>query len=143
MNPSGPRERARWLLLHEAAGAQNPRDFAAAAECVFVKLRGELSRLIGAGGVGALAARALRLAQRDFPQLDEVEGPEGCFTGLVEALEGRSAAEAEAASLAVIEQFLGLLVSLVGEELAMGPVHRQWPGIASGDAASGTTEGDV
>jgi hypothetical protein len=140
MTPSEPHERARRLLLHEATGAEDPRDIAAAAERVCAKLRDELTLLIGAGGVGALASRALRLARREFPHLDGVEGPDGCYTGLVEALEGCSAAEAQAASSAVIENFLGLLVSLVGEELAMTPVRRLWPGIAGGDWASGPTE---
>jgi hypothetical protein len=136
----GARERARRLLLHEAAGAEDPRDVAAAAERVCAKLRDELTHLIGAGGVGALASRALSLARREFPHLDGVEGPDGCYTGLVAALEGCGTTEAEAAGLAVIEHFLGLLVSLVGEDLGMTPVHRLWPGIAGGDAASSPTE---
>jgi hypothetical protein len=146
MTSTGARERARRLLLHEAAGARGPRDVAAAAERVCGKLRGELTGLIGAGGVGALASRALRLAQRDFPQLDGVAGPnghDGCYAGLVAALEGRSATEAEAAGVAVIEHFLGLLVSLVGEDLAMTPLLRLWPGIVGGDAAPGPTERDL
>jgi hypothetical protein len=36
----------------------------------------------------------------------------------------------------VIETFLGLMVSLVGENLGLRPVRKLWPEVASGDAGS-------
>lgn len=139
MTSSDARERARRLLLHEAAGTHDPRGLATAAERVCDRLREELTGLIGAGGVEALIGRALAQAQRDFPQLNGVEArPDTCFTGLPEALNGTSAEEAEAATTAVIERFLDLLVSLVGEDLGLRPVRKLWPGIALDEAGPGS-----
>jgi hypothetical protein len=133
MNQPDARERARLLLLHEAGGARDAAGLAAAAERVCRKLRDELTGLIGAGGVGALAGRALRLAQQRHPHLNGVHtDPEACFRGLAAALEGINATEAEAAGTAVIETFLALLVSLVGEDLGLRPVGKLWPEVASG-----------
>ena len=141
--PLQAREHARRLLRHEAAGAHDPRGLARAVQCVCSKLRGELTGLIGDGGVTALGGRALSLARREYPLLRPVEaGPDMCYTGLPEALEAAGAAEAEAASAALIEHFLGLLVLLVGEDLGLRPVHKLWPEGAVGDAPSGPTEKD-
>jgi hypothetical protein len=137
MTQPDARERARLLLLHEAAGARDAAGLAAAAERVCLRLRDELSGLIGAGGVNALAGRALRLAQQRHPRLNGVRpGAEECFHGLAAALGGTDAAEAEAAGATVIETFLGLMVSLVGEDLGLRPVRKLWPEVASGDGGS-------
>jgi hypothetical protein len=139
--PDAP-ERARLLLLHEAAGARDAAGLAAAAERVCLRLRDELSGLIGAGGVNALAGRALRLAQQRHPPLSGVQtGPQACFHGLAAVLEGIDAAEAEAAGAAVIETFLALMVSLVGEDLGLRPVRKLWPEVASGDWGPTSTRG--
>jgi hypothetical protein len=137
MNQPDARERARLLLLHEAAGARDAAGLAAAAERVCMKLRDELTGLIGEGGVGALAGRALTLARQRHPHLNGVQtDPKACFHGLAAALDGTDAAEAEAAGATVIETFLGLMVSLVGEDLALRPVRKLWPEGASGDGRS-------
>lgn len=116
---------------------------AAATERVCIKLRDELTGLIGGGGVRALAGRALSLAQRGHPRLTKVEiGSATCFEGLAAALEGSSADEVEAAGTAMIENFLGLLVSLMGEDLALRPVHKLWPAAIHGDAAPDFDERD-
>ena len=141
--PPQTREHVRRLLRHEAGRADDPRELGVAAQRAFSKLRGELTGLIGAGGVTALGGRALSLVQRDFPLLSAVEARlDLCFTGLPEALEGVPAAEAEAASAALIEHFLGLLIALVGDELGLRPVHKLWPEDAVVDASSGATEKD-
>jgi hypothetical protein len=36
----------------------------------------------------------------------------------------------------VIETFLALMVSLVGEDLGLRPVRKLWPEVASGDGGS-------
>lgn len=137
-------ERARLLLLHEAGGARDAPSLAAATERVCGKLRDELTGLIGEGGVRALAGRALNLARRGHPRLDRGEtGPDTCFDGLAAALDGSSADEAEAAGAAMIESFLGLLVSLVGEDLALLPVRKLWPTLTAQDAASDFDKRDL
>lgn len=119
----------RRLLLQEAEGTRDPRAVAAATERVFAGLRGELGMLIGAGGVGALVGRALSLARRESALLEGVQAhPDGSLTGLAEALASAPAPDAEAAGAALIDHFLGLLVSLMGEDVGLRPVRRRWPG---------------
>ena len=122
--------RGRRLLEAEGNGRDDPRAVAAAVERVFATLRKELSALIGPGGVGALVGRALSLARRESPLLDGVQAhPDGPFTGLAEALGSASASDAEAAGAALIDHFLGLLVSLMGEDVGLRPVRRRWPSV--------------
>ena len=122
--------RGSRLLLHDADRTQEPQAVAAAAERVLTGLRDELSDLIGAGGVAALAGRALHLAQRESALLEGVQTlPDGSFTGLAEALRSAEAPAAEAAGAALIDQYLGLLVALMGEDVGLRPVRRRWPGV--------------
>ena len=125
--------RGRGLLLHESGGSHDPQALAVSAERVLARLREALSELIGTAGVGALVGHALRRAQRSAPLLEGVEvRPDGTLTGLTNALGSGSAPEAEAAGAAVIDQFLTLLVSLMGEDVGLRPVRRLWPGLDLG-----------
>jgi hypothetical protein len=142
MTSSDVRERARRLLLHEAA-TRDARGYAGTAERVWGKLRDELTGLVGSGGVAALLSRSLVLAQRDFPQLGVVvTRPDLPLAGLADALNGTRAAESEAVCTALIEQLLGLLVSLMGEDLGLRPVRKLWPGIDFAEEDPGSTERD-
>lgn len=132
--------RGRALLRRESGGTGDPQAVAAAAELVCARLVEALGELIGKGGVGALLGHALRLAQRSAPLLEGVEArPDGTLTGLTEALISSSAPEAEAAAAAVIDHFLALLVSLMGEDVGLRPVRRLWPGLDLGVDFDGRT----
>lgn len=118
----------RRLLRHESGGTGDPQAVAAAAELVFARLREAFGELIGAVGIGALYGHALRRAQLSVPLLEGVEArSDGTLTGLTKALGSGTAPEAEAAGAAVIDHFLALLVSLMGEDVGLRPVRRQWP----------------
>lgn len=120
------------VLRHEAGGARDPESLAAGVDRACRKLSAELETLVGRGGVAALLGRAANLARREFPFLDgvrlQMEGPVS-FDGLRESLQGRSAAEAEAAGAALLAHLLGLLVNLVGQELGLRPVTNVWPNV--------------
>lgn len=135
----------RRLLQHEAGGARDPASLAAAVERACRKLSGELETLVGRGGVAALLGRAVNLAKREFAFLSAVrlqmDGPVA-LDGLGESLQGRSAAEAEAASVTLLAHLLGLLVNLVGEDLGLRPVMNVWSNVLpeAGPPASRETE---
>jgi hypothetical protein len=130
---TGGYARGRGLLRHESGGTGDPQAVGAAAERVCDALRRELSELIGTGGVGALCARALTQAQQRAPLLERVEArPDGTLPGLAQALGSGSAPEAEDAGAAVIDHFLALLASLMGEDVGLRPVRRLWPGMDLG-----------
>jgi hypothetical protein len=133
-------ELARRIIEEEAGGSSDPPASAAAVEAACRRLTDHLVDLLGSGGVTALLRRALRLAQREQPVLAPVAmggEPDGCFSGLAESLAGSTEEEAAAASASVLTHMLGLLVTLLGEELGMKPIRKLWPRATS---ARGTDE---
>lgn len=135
----------RRLLQHEAGGAQDAASLAAAVEGACQKLSGELETLVGRGGVAALLARAVNLTKREFPFLAGVRlqaGARPSFEALYESLQGRSPAEADAASVALLANLVGLLVNLLGEDLGLRPVVSVWPGLIPGAGPPALTESE-
>ncbi|HET9949241.1 MAG TPA: hypothetical protein VFQ22_09995 [Longimicrobiales bacterium] len=127
--PSPPARGTR-LLLYEVGDPGDAAAVAAAVDLVVGRLCAELGRFIGQGGVAALAGRALSRAQRESPLLDGVRAqPEGRVSGLVEALGSAPAPEAVAAGTLLIDHLIGLLVSLMGEDVGLRPVRRLWPAV--------------
>jgi hypothetical protein len=123
-------ELARRIVEQEADGSNDPAASAAAVDTACRQLRDHLVDLLGSGGVSALLRRALHLAQREQPLLAPVAvsgEPDGCFSGLTESLAARTESEATAAAATVLAHVLGLLVTLLGEDLGMKPVHKLWP----------------
>lgn len=123
---------ARRLLEHEAGGAGDADSLAAAVEGACRKLSDTLETLVGRGGVAALLGRAVSLAKREFPYLAAVrlraDAPLS-FDALRESLQGRTPAEAEAASICLLANLLGLLANLLGEDLGLRPVRSVWPNL--------------
>ena len=133
----------RRLLQHEAGGARDAASLAAAVEGACQKLSRELETLVGRGGVAALLGRAVNLTKREFPFLAGVrlqtDAPPS-FAALHESLQGRSPAEADAASVALLANLVGLLINLLGEELGLRPVVNVWPDVLSGAGPPASTE---
>jgi hypothetical protein len=122
----------RRLIQHEAGGARDAESLGTAIGAACLKLSGELETLVGRGGVAALLGRAVNLSKREFPFLGAVhvqlEAPVA-LDGLRDALQGCSPVDAEAASIALLANLVGLLVSLLGEELGLRPVTSVWPNL--------------
>lgn len=133
----------RRLLQHEAGGARDAASLAAAVEGACQKLSGELETLVGRGGVAALLGRAVNLTKREFPFLAGVrlrtDAPPS-FEALHESLQERSPEEADAASVALLANLVGLLVNLLGEDLGLRPVVNAWPDVLPGAVAPALTE---
>jgi hypothetical protein len=133
----------RRLLDHEAGGARDAAALATGVEGACRKLCGELETLVGRGGVGALLGRAVNLTRREFPFLADVSlqtDAAPSFEDLRESLRARGPAEAEAASVALLANLVGLLVDLLGEELGLRPVVNVWPTVLPGAGPSASTE---
>ncbi len=84
------------------------------------KLRRPLSHLAGPAGYSSLLARALTLAQREAPVLDDVRVT---ATGTLEGLEG----EAAQASVTLIAHLIELLTTFIGESLTLRLLRDIWP----------------
>jgi hypothetical protein len=122
-------ELVRRFLQFETGGARDAGAFAVAVERACQQLAGELTTLVGQGGVNALMGRAVNLAKRQYPFLDTVRPrvvPDVALVGLTEAFEGREPDEVEAAGAAVLGHLVRLLVNLVGEDLGLRPVRKAW-----------------
>ena len=121
-------ELARRLLSMEAAkrAETDPHE----AERVCEKLRLALTRFAGADGFLALMRRSLALARAEVPALEGVKlRPEGCFVGFEAALGGNGTE----AGAALTGHFLWLLVTFVGEPIALRLVSEAWPDVLIDD----------
>jgi len=115
-------ELARELLALEAAnraGSDSP-----AAEIVCAKLSASLTRFAGVDGFLALMRRSLALARREAASLSAVRlKPDGCFEGF----DALAQSDTDEAAASLIANFLWLLVTFVGEPLALRLVREVWP----------------
>lgn len=138
-----PREWAQKLLYHEANARQGVAELVEAADQVCVRLREQLSPLIGLEGMSAVLRRAVRMSQDDFEFLKGVEVPResnGCLKGLREGAQGRSPNEVRDGLVSVIGHTLWLLVTFVGRDLTLRQLRRMWPGVALESTSSSPEE---
>src|SRR5258708_6469502 len=124
MNTPSPSIRA-WaerLLAVEAANPSASESRTQVAVRVFERLRISLTRFVGADGFTALQRRALAMARTDAPSLRTVKlTAEGRPEGIEEADEdGESATE-------MIAHLLSLLITFIGESLALRLMHDAFP----------------
>jgi len=141
--PPVARTLARRMLLHEAGGRAEPAALAEAAGRAEARLRGRLAGLIGLTGYTILVARAVRLARAEVPALEGVAvdtgetGSDGSLHGVPAfARASGDAAVAEAGLSAILAHVIGLLITFIGEDLALRLVREAWPELASDQAAS-------
>jgi hypothetical protein len=134
---------ARRVLRHEAGGRAEPAALAEAAECADARLRGRLASLIGPTGYTVLVARAVRLAQTEVPALERVTidalatGAEGGLHGVREfARASGDAGAAEAGLGAILAHLIRLLVTFIGEDLALRLIREAWPELPDGQGES-------
>ena len=129
---------AHRLIDHEADGSS--ASVAVAVDRACGRLSNDLSAMLGSRGVAALFGRALKLATRERPVLVGVTitaEPLLRFDGLSSAIGGATDEEAIEAGASILAHLLGLLVLLLGEELAVQPVRKLWPDIASSSRETG------
>jgi hypothetical protein len=121
---------AQRLLAVEAASKSTSEPPVHEAVRVCEKLRISLTRFAGADGFSSLLRRALTLAQADVPSLRSVKlSPNGSLEGLEKLAAEASGGEVEVAhaAMAVTTHLLWLLVTFVGEPIALRLLHEGWP----------------
>jgi hypothetical protein len=118
-------EIVRIIALAERA-ARTGALGAPVAQGILTRLHGELGKLIGAAGFDVLLARALVLARRAHPALADVSAEKG---GKLAGLEGDVAGVDEDA-LSIVAYFVELLVTLIGQDLALRLVRELWTATA-------------
>ena len=124
-----PVELARhWLLVE--AGSRESRALAEALDRLCGRLREILSLLVGRAGFAALLARALHLAQATYPNLTAItldETGDSCLRGTTDFAAAQSPEEVEAGLTDILAQFIGLLVTFIGEALTIRLLGEFWP----------------
>jgi hypothetical protein len=118
-------ERFAKAVVHDEVARGGARTDLHVAQRIMVRLHQALGKLVGPAGFDVLLARALVLARRVHASLAGVAGgPGGTLTGLDDAA---SADGQEEAATAIVSHFIELLVTLIGEDLAMRLLGDLWP----------------
>jgi hypothetical protein len=118
------------VLTHQAGADTDAAAVAAAARRAYDDLARVLTPLIGQVGIDALSARAVHLAQREYPWLATTREPEhagGPFTPVNVSLERQDPALATEAAAAVLAILTGLLATFIGEPLTTRLMRQAWP----------------
>lgn len=124
------RELALKVVAQHAGPAAGAKAIAAAARRAYDELGRVVAPLIGHGGFEALTARALHVAQQDYPWLVQTRQPEeaaGSFSQVVDCLERQDPPVATEAAGAVFAILTGLLVTFIGEPLTARLLRKAWP----------------
>ncbi|MET0963428.1 MAG: hypothetical protein ABWY05_11540 [Noviherbaspirillum sp.] len=93
------------------------------------KLAVELASIIGEGGFQSVYLRSGAVAATRFPWLvlnASLQETDLQFAGLRSSLEGRDVEEAAEASVVLLDIFLDILTSLIGELLMTNLLHSAW-----------------
>jgi hypothetical protein len=136
-NSSGA-EVARQLLEREARELGQSDDLVGAAESVFRRLHGHLSRWFGVEGYNALVARTVDRARVTHPVLRLIGNPrpekengkareEVGLAAIASSLRPLPEVEATEALVSLLGTFVSLLGRLVGDDMAIRLILQSWP----------------
>ena len=130
IDPATPamRNLSRWLLAREADAGKPSEVKVQAAFRACEKLRHRLSTLTGVAGFRSLLSRALTLAKAEVPWFSVVEvKADGSLEGMGKIETQQDRDETEKGGVILLAQLLGLLVTFIGETLALRLVRDVWP----------------
>lgn len=128
------------LLRHQiikSLTAQHTDDVADAAVMLWEQMATQIISIVGEGGFNSLYARSVFLTRTTFPWLAAGALPpqaEQRFAGLKTSLEGKTLAEACAASSLLLLTFTDILAALIGEQLTTRILRSAWGDDASDNA---------
>jgi hypothetical protein len=138
------RELARRLFTYEIGQSPETSNLAEIMERACEHLHERLALFIGASGFHALFTRALRITKAEFPFLQPVEAGEHpicLLEGSREAIMGQATAEVREGFAAVLANFIWLLVTFIGEDLALRWVQEVWSEVPLNGAVSASRRG--
>jgi hypothetical protein len=137
LRPLDPRHREVARRLVAAGPEADGRDIISSAAALVEALEPHLQNLIGRVGMRALEGRALRLAKSDHPVLDPLQvqqDGDGVMAGLAGLAARSEPEELRAGIVALIGHLVGLLASLLGEEITLRLLRRTCPRVELEDA---------
>ena len=114
------RNYAKNLIAYEVSQTVSFESTHTAAFVVIEKLIPHFSTLMGAAGFRALISRSLLLANAEVAWLRDLRVKEdSSFEGLKELAAKMSPEEIAAGGIVILAQLLGLLMTLIGEDLTL------------------------
>jgi hypothetical protein len=125
------RQLALTVLAQHSGSEGAAEGLAAAARRAYEELAQVSTPLIGQVGVDALIARAVHLAQQEYPWLSAAPGSDTAnepFARVIASLGRQNPAMATEGTAAVFATFAGLLVTFIGEALTTSLLRQAWPG---------------
>lgn len=129
------------IFAHPVAQDADAREIAEKAVATWRAVEAALSPIIGQRAVAALFKRSLALIRGDYPWLSPREGDPQAdgFTSLGTILSRQSDATAMAAHRMLLQTFLDLLASLLGESLTERLLKPVWDASSRAGAAQDTS----
>ncbi len=123
------RQLAERVYADEAAGAATSEEAIAAVERVHRKLAIAISPILGKAGVAAMASRAVQKAKAAHPRLEGVagEGGDALLGAPLARLKGEDPAVVRSVGEALLGEFLELLSTFIGGDLATRLFLSTWP----------------
>ncbi|MEO5511541.1 MAG: hypothetical protein ABIV28_02155 [Longimicrobiales bacterium] len=129
-------------MIREGGASHEIAALANASLKTLEKMQSGLILLLGGAGFAALVTRALKLAKRQHAVLTGVSIDPATFApqGLAASLHESQPEELLAASAAIPQHMLELLVTLLGEDVGLLPIAKIWPDLAPPAPAPSLTE---
>lgn len=125
------------MLALVAEDDQSPEGLALAAERLLSQLHRRLEPLVGPAGYDALIRRALYLARAESPFLQSirvaVSSGDVVLDGLQASIRDNDPAVVRHGLVAVLANFIWLLVTFIGEDLALRLIREASPGSTRSD----------
>ncbi len=117
-------------MLTRQAASGDAGAIAAAASRAYADLADVFVPLIGQVGVDALTARALHLAQQEYPfgSTRDAEESGGPFVEAGSWLEQQDPAFSTEAAAGILATFAALMATFIGESLTTRFLRKAWPG---------------
>ena len=121
------------ITLAQIAGSRpSAPEIVTGFETLLDRLRVRLQPILGINGVRALYRRALYLSKTEFPWFATTElqdQPRAALKRLAESGEGIDSSELYEGVVAVLAHAVWLLVTFIGEDLALPLVRDAWPDV--------------
>jgi hypothetical protein len=134
MPTSPPARELAERIFAETAGEVASRDDALGAlTCIYDRLERTMSAVIGEAGHRAIVSRALRRARTAHPSLEGVALAESDapLEPLRARLRPEDASTVHAVAVTITANFIELLGTLIGAELTLTLLDREWPGLSA------------
>jgi hypothetical protein len=128
MSPSSARRVAERIFADEEARLGSAEEAVSAVRAIHEKLSRVVSSVVGDAGFNAMFARALRKMKPAHPCLAVTMPPEAdTADALWRCLAGQDPATVRTVAVALLDGFLTLLSTFIGDELTLRLFLSTWP----------------